>query len=217
MMSGNKRSQPNEGNQDEQKQPAHTDLDPKPLLKRAKLHDFRQETVDKDTTTPDVPTTSSSGGSTNKELTGATEQEPKNFSPTASRALDLLRQAHDLPSLYAAFQNLQETAGLDDYGDIWPAGSEKDLVDQALLAVPYLMYRQVQLGLEESGKVRSQKNSLTNFQVMGPRSCSETFDHKGLLRAFPFLSRSEGWQVLPILKSVGEHARSRLDELRNSL
>lgn len=97
-MSRYKRSQPDEGNQDEQKQPAHTDLDPKPLFKRAKLHDFRQETLEKDTTTPDVPTT-------NKELTAANEQEPKNFNPTATRALGLLRQAHDLPTLYAALQN----------------------------------------------------------------------------------------------------------------
>lgn len=211
MMSRNKRSQPDEGNQDEQKQPAHTGMNPEPLFKRAKLHDFRQETVEKDTdtATPDLPTSS---GSTDQE------QEPKCFSPTATRALDLIRQAHDLPTLYAALQILQETASLDNYDDNWPAGSsEKDLVDQALLAVPYLMHRQVLQGLEEIGKFRSQETALQIFQVMGPRSCSEALDHKGLLRACPFLSRSEGWQVLPILKSVGAHARSRLDELRNSL
>lgn len=113
---------------------------------------------------------------------------------------------------------LQEAASLDDYDDCWPAGSsEKDLVDQTLLAVPYLMYRQVQQALEESGKVRLQETALQISQVMGPLSCSKTLDHNSLLRACPFLSRSEGWQVMHILKSVGEHARSRLDQLRNSL
>ena len=137
-------------------------------------------------------------------------------SSATRRALELVRQGDNLPTLYAALQILQESGDLSDFDD-WPSNEDKDLVQNALLAVPYLLFRQVEQGMEAGGTIRAHEMALQIFQAMGPQCCQPALDHKSLLTACPFLSRSEGWQILPVLKAVGQDAQSRLDELRRSL
>lgn len=135
-------------------------------------------------------------------ITKKTEQQ--------TRALDLLREANDLPTAYASLYVLQNDIGLQNMSE-WASEADKELIQQAFLSVPYLMFQRAKEMFEEKGLVR---DPLEIFKTMGPSCCSQKLDRKAFVKACSFLNRSEAVQALPLLHGVGKKARSKLKTIR---
>jgi hypothetical protein len=151
------------------------------------------------------------------------------------RAIELLRSADDLPSSYAALKLVNEIVGIDEARIMAKrvarllSPADQVLIDQASLAVPYLMY---QLCVEEFTQPRAQGGLAYShakavemasilFEKAGPACCcADNITELQLVKkcrggknnTTDIITKNDARKVLPILKKIGIIARSKIDE-----
>jgi hypothetical protein len=144
---------------------------------------------------------------------------------------DSLRRAGDLPTLYAALKFVRERlrgrTGADR-GYVVTA-PEQDLLDQACLAVPYLMYKKAvdllmrprSMGGLAFSSAKADAIVRGIFEGVGIAALAggPAVTEKRLARACPKLlpSASDARKILGKLAEVGEEARSKVAEFEARL
>lgn len=156
---------------------------------------------------------------------------PPDKSPELGRLLDALRGGEDLPTLYAALKLARERldksgGGGADAGYI-PSPDETSVLDNASLAVPYLMYKKAvdllvrprSLGGLAFSAAKADRLVHAAFGDAGaPACCSSSMTERQLLKAGgAAVAASDARKVLSKLSEVGDEARSKVPGFLESL
>jgi hypothetical protein len=137
-----------------------------------------------------------------------------------------LRQAGDLPSMYAALKLIRERMSKLDKGYAMTSG-ESDLYHKASLAVPYLMYKKAvdllmrprSMGGLAFASAKADATVRGIFEGAGIACCGTKMTEKKLLKSCSAVvsSPADARKILTKLAEVGNEARSKVNELAAAL
>ena len=133
-----------------------------------------------------------------------------------------LKQRVELPVLYGALKIIKEIGqgnAHEEESDL--TEDDRQLIEDASLAVPYLMYKrfyeQLMLPRTMGGLAFSDAKAMQVardlFLAMGPACCKETVTDQQLSEACPSVKRIDARKILPSLHAIGKEARSQLEQV----
>ncbi|KAL7565538.1 hypothetical protein ACA910_003816 [Epithemia clementina (nom. ined.)] len=144
-----------------------------------------------------------------------------------------LQQYVELPVMYAALKRIKEIGiggnGIapNEENDADPDLTDEDrqLIQDASLAVPYMMYKRFYehlmlprtMGGLAFSDAKAKKIARDIFLAMGPACCKESMTDQDLCQACPSVKPIDALKILPSLKAVGKEARSQLDQIESLL
>jgi hypothetical protein len=136
------------------------------------------------------------------------------------RALQALEESTDLQSVYAALKIVKEIVPLVQDNNENEHDRSLLLVEQASLAVPFLMYklaverftRPLSFGGLAFSIAKAKKIAGMLFETVGLACCSAEVTENDLQKAG--LAVADARKVLPHLKDVGVEARVKVDDVR---
>lgn len=152
-------------------------------------------------------------------------------SPELEQLLERLKAANDLPACYACLKIIREefakTRSADNNAIPLLTDKEQELINQANLAVPYLMCKKAidlctlprSLGGLALSSAKARTLCLTVFEkCQGLSCCSSSMTDKKIVRLCKgSLTVQDAIRVLPKLAEVGIAARSKVNEIRESI
>ena len=157
-----------------------------------------------------------------KELSPQSEKQQPRDDEGISRACIFLNDATDLPTTYAALKLVKDMLRSTGHDDD-PPEEHLELIQNASLAVPYLMYQMaVEIFTEPktlgglafpSAKAKSLAKDI--FEKAGVSACSMNTTESSLKLQKAGIDQVDARKILPKLKHVGDQARSKVEEIQN--